>query len=99
MTYLWSMCASAGCRAPGEAETLKASRFGRDVFFSHDDAARFYERAVESPTPAPGESVTLFAISKAKYLERLDMEPARRVLGYVPQDVWPEGLPFAVENP
>jgi uronate dehydrogenase len=86
-------------RDPGEAETLKASRFGRDVFFSHDDAARFYERVVESPTPAPGESVTLFAISKAKYLERLDMEPARRVLGYDPQDVWPQGLPFAVENP
>ncbi len=43
--------------------------------------------------------MTLFAISKAKYLERLDMELARRALGYVPQDVWPEGLPFSGGEP
>ncbi len=84
-------------RDPGEAAVLKASGFGRDSFFSHNDAARFYERVVESPTPAPGESVTVFAISKYVNHNRLDMEPARRVLGYIPQDTWPEGLPYEVE--
>jgi hypothetical protein len=26
----------------------------------------------------------------------MDIEPARRVIGYVPQDVWPQGLPFSM---
>lgn len=81
-------------RDPGEADVLKASGWGADVYFSHADAQRFYERVVESPTPAPGESVTVFAISKYKDQERLDLELPRRVLGYEPQDVWPEGLNF-----
>ena len=29
--------------------------------------------------------------------ERLDLEPARRIIGYEPRDTWPEGLPFPVE--
>jgi uronate dehydrogenase len=81
-------------RNPDEANALRASDWGEDVFFSHADAQRFYERVVESPTPAPGESVTVFAISRYKHSERLDIELPRRVLGYVPQDTWPEGLNF-----
>lgn len=81
-------------RDPGEADQLKASVFGFDVYFSHADAQRFYERVVESPTPEPGESVTVFAISKYTNAERLDLELPRRVLGYEPQDKWPEGLNF-----
>lgn len=86
-------------RNPEEAEVLKASRFGRDAFFSHNDAARFYERVVESPTPAPGESITVFAVSKYLNHQRFDIEAAERVLGYVPQDTWPEGLPYEVQDP
>lgn len=85
-------------RNPEEAERLMKSHIGRDVFFSHRDAQRFHERCVESEQPAPGEAVTVFAISKPKYQPRLDLEPARRILGYEPQDVWPQGLPFAVEE-
>jgi uronate dehydrogenase len=81
-------------RNPGEADVLKSSKWGADVFFSHADAQRFYERVVESPTPAIGESVTVFAISKYKNTPRLDLELPRRVLGYEPQDTWPEGLNF-----
>ena len=80
-----------------EAKQLVESKFGPDVFFSHADAQRFYERCVESPTPGPSESAVVFALSKPKDIERLELEPARRILGYEPQDVWPEGLPFALE--
>jgi uronate dehydrogenase len=85
-------------RNPKEAEGLMNSRIGRDVFFSHRDAQRFHERCVESEQPAPGEAVTVFAISKPKYQHRLDLDPARRILGYEPQDTWPAGLPFAVDE-
>lgn len=85
-------------RNPDEAKRLVESRIGKDVFFSHRDAQRFHERCVESEQPAPGEAVTVFAISKPKSQHRLDLEPARRILGYEPQDSWPEGLPFAVEE-
>jgi uronate dehydrogenase len=82
-------------RNPKEADGLKSHAEGPDHFFSHADAQRFYERVVESPTPAPGQAVTVFATSKPKSVERLDLQPARTILGYEPQDVWPDGLNFA----
>ncbi|MCC9075576.1 NAD(P)-dependent oxidoreductase [Litorilinea aerophila] len=84
-------------RNPTEAKRLVESKIGKDVFFSHGDAQRFFERCVESPTPGPGESAIVFAVSKPAEIERLELEPARRILGYEPQDVWPEGLPFTLE--
>jgi uronate dehydrogenase len=82
-------------RNPKEADGLKSHAEGPDHFFSHADAQRFYERVVESLNPAPGQAVTLFATSIPKLVERLDLQPARTILGYEPQDVWPEGLNFA----
>ena len=85
-------------RNPGEAKRLVESRIGKDVFFSHRDAQLFHERCVESPEPGPGQSVTVFAISNPLEQHRLDLEPARRILGYEPQDVWPQGLPYELEG-
>lgn len=80
-----------------EARRLAASPHGRNVFFSHDDSDRFFERCVESPNPAPGTSVVLQATSRPAVRPRMDIESAREVIGYVPQNTWPEGLPFPVE--
>lgn len=85
-------------RNPGEAKRLVESRIGKDVFFSHRDAQLFHERCVESPEPGPGQCVTVFAISNPLGQHRLDLEPARRILGYEPQDVWPHGLPYELEG-
>jgi len=81
-----------------EAKGLVSSEVGPDVFFSHDDAQRFYERCVESEQPDPGHSVTLFATSRPLTTARLDIESAKRLIGYEPQDTWPEGLPYSVEG-
>ena len=81
-------------RNPGEANRVKASSLGPDCFFSHADAQRFFERVVESPNPKPGEAVTVFATSIPARTERLDLEPARRILGYEPKCVWPDGLNY-----
>ena len=80
-----------------EARRLAASERGPDVFFSHDDSNRFHTLCVESPDPQPGVAVTLHASSRPLNAPRMDLEPARRVIGYVPQDTWPQGLPFPVE--
>lgn len=86
-------------RNRGEAERLAQSGGrGKNVFLSHEDAKLFHERCVESPNPAPGESVTLFATSIPTEQARLDLELARKVIGYEPQDVWPQGLPYSVEG-
>lgn len=82
----------------GEAEKLVRSPIGKNVFFSHEDAKRFHERCVESPNPAPGESVILFATSIPAEQPRLDLALARDAIGYEPRDVWPQGLPFSVEG-
>jgi uronate dehydrogenase len=79
-----------------EARRLAASPRGRDVFLSHDDSNRFLALCVESPEPPRGGSVTLQAASRPVGTARMDLEPARRVIGYVPHDTWPEGLPFSV---
>jgi len=73
------------------------SKIGPDVYFSHEDAKRFHQCCVESPQPPPGQAVILFAASKPLRLSRLDLASARQVIGYEPQDTWPEGLPFSVE--
>ncbi len=80
-----------------EARRLAASPQGRRIFFSHDDSDRFFACCVESPNPAPGTSVVLQATSRPVGPARMDIEPAREIIGYVPQDTWPEGLPFPVE--
>lgn len=82
----------------GEAERLAQSPMGKNVFFSHEDSNRFHERCVESPNPAPGQSVVLFATSIPAEKTRLDLELARKVIGYEPQTAWPQGLPFSVEG-
>ena len=80
-----------------EARRLAASPQGRRIFFSHDDSDRFFACCVESPNPAPGTSVVLQATSRPVGPARMDIQPAREIIGYVPQDTWPEGLPFPVE--
>jgi nucleoside-diphosphate-sugar epimerase len=84
-------------RNSGEAKRLAEASIGTDVFFSHEDAKRFHERCVESEQPALGECVTLFATSRPLHRERLSLESAKQVIGYEPQDTWPEGLPFNLE--
>jgi uronate dehydrogenase len=79
-----------------EARRLAEHEIGPAVYLSHDDAKRFFERCVESPTPGPSESAIVFATSRPPEREILDLEPARRILDYEPNDTWPDGLPFAM---
>ena len=77
-----------------ECIRLAASERGKDIFFSHRDSDRFFTLCVESENPPPGKSVVLQAASKPVTFSRMSLELAREVIGYEPQDTWPEGLPF-----
>lgn len=69
------------------------SESARLVYLSHDDARRFFIRAVEVENV---DFALMFVISLADVSEQrgLDPEPARRI-GYVAQDKFPAGLPWS----
>lgn len=80
------------------AQRIEASPRGKDTYLSHDDACHFFARCVESPTPGPGECVTLFAASLPYNKARFDLADAEQAIGYRPQSRWPDGMPFAVDG-
>lgn len=78
-------------RDPDEARRIQErGRF--DAYLSRADAARFFHAAVHAEFRG---FAVLFAIG-AGGEERFDLETARRTIGYVPRDRFPEGLPFPV---
>lgn len=80
-------------RSVEHANDLAASSWGSDVYLSHGDAGRFFRACVEAELDE-GQFEILFACSKSVNVDRLDLEPSRRILGYKPEDTWPEGQPF-----
>lgn len=80
-------------RTQAEVERIGSRGFGPRMYFSHDDAGRFYLACVRSESPAPGTHEIVFAAS-AHENPFMDLEPARSILGYEPQDHWPDGCTF-----
>ena len=58
-----------------------------DVYLSRDDAARFFVASVEAKDIAFS---ILFAVSKHKNKPVFDIQPARDLIGYIPQDTFTE---------
>ena len=76
-------------RDRAHADELAQTDWGPDVYLSPGDAGRFFALGVEAKDP-PRFSV-LYACSKPIRTPYYDAGPARRVLGFEPQDAWPEG--------
>ena len=76
-------------RSLGEARHMdKINR--QDIYLSNHDAGLFFALAVEATWS--GFAVVYAASLGCEAL--FDMEPARRIIGYVARDRWPEGLAF-----
>jgi uronate dehydrogenase len=72
-----------------ETDLCKRSRHAKvPVYLSDRDAGRFFVRAVEAKDIG---FAVVYAVGRGG-LDRFDMEPARRLLGFEPEDEWPEGL-------
>jgi nucleoside-diphosphate-sugar epimerase len=78
------------CPRPGQEQEIAAEAWAQDVYLSPNDAGRFFACAVESP--APIHFAVVYATSKAVRNYPYDLEPARTLLGYVPQEMWPQGV-------
>lgn len=83
-------------RSLQQAQAIAKSEYGQNIYLSYADAQRFFVCCVEADVPAPGESIVLFAGSKSEGVPHMDLEPSRRLIGYEPQDKWPENMPFSV---
>ncbi len=85
-------------RDAGEAERLRA--MGKFAYFlSHRDAGRFFSAAVEvEGTVEEWKGGVVYGVSRPPggVPPPVDMEAARRLIGYEAGDVFPEGLPFEV---
>lgn len=83
-------------RSLQQAQAIAASEHAQNIYLSYSDAQRFFERCVESDAPAAGDSIVVFAGSQTAVVPHMDLEPARVLLGYVPQDRWPDNMPYRV---
>jgi hypothetical protein len=52
--------------------------------------------AVEAKLPS--RYVVVYATSKPLKIMRNDLEPARRLLGYEPQESWPQGVDIVLND-
>ena len=75
-------------RDPREAKRMQELKLFH-IYVSHADVSRFFYAATHADHSG---FATLWAIG-AGGRERFDLETARRVIGYEPRDVWPQGLP------
>lgn len=75
----------ASVEAIGKDETI------RNVYLSPGDAGRFFASVIEATGGFGFQPV--FVCGRFFNRAVMDLEPARRLFGYEPQDRWPEGLP------
>lgn len=77
-------------RTPEQRREIASEQWSQDVYLSPGDAGRFFACAVEAPVTVRHAVVN--AASRPIHREHFDMTSARTLLGYEPQDHWPEGL-------
>jgi nucleoside-diphosphate-sugar epimerase len=76
-------------RSREHAVELSRTEWGPDVYLSPADAGRFFVRAVEAPSDL--RFAVVYACSRPYHRQIYDMAPARQLLGYEPEDTWPDG--------
>jgi uronate dehydrogenase len=62
-----------------------------DIYLSDADAGRFFACCVDAELPSAPFFQTLYAVGKAPKQPRINPETARQLIGYEPQDTFPEG--------
>jgi len=81
-------------RTPEQVQEIAENGWAQDVYLSPNDAGRFFALAATAPLSAA--YAVVYATSRPANLERLALEPARRLLGYEPQERWPQGIEVVV---
>ena len=77
-------------RTPEQVQEIAASEWAQDVYLSPGDAGRFFACAVEASTDI--RFAIVYASSKPIHRVHFDLEPAKNLVGFVPQETWPQGI-------
>ncbi|HRI14338.1 MAG TPA: NAD(P)-dependent oxidoreductase [Verrucomicrobiota bacterium] len=77
-------------RDAGQVAEIRASERFQDVYLSPADAGRFFAGCVEAPTHL--RHAVVYATSKPRRQAIFDLEAARTLVGYEPQESWPMGI-------
>ena len=77
-------------RTRAQVEEIAAEEWAQDVYLSPGDAGRFFACAVEAPTTV--RHAVVYAASQPIHRERFDLSDAATLLGYHPQESWPQGI-------
>ncbi len=83
-------------RTPEHLAELGPTAMGQNVYISPGDAGRFFVAAIEAALE-PG-FVVLFVSSRPVHHTVFDLEPAKRLLGWEPQDQFPTGAAEGMED-
>ena len=83
-------------RTPEQVQETAASDWAQTVYLSPKDAGRFFVCAVDAPeTP---RFAVVYATSKPKRTPLVDLKPAKELLGFEPQESWPEGTEVVLQG-
>ncbi len=77
-------------RTLDQVDEISRADWAKDVYFSPGDAGRFFACAVEAP--AKVRHAIVYAASRPVSQARFDMSSAAKLLGYEPQEMWPQGI-------
>ena len=77
-------------RTPEQTAEIDTVDWAPDIYLSPADAGRFFACAAEAPGPI--KFAILYATSKPVKQEVYDLESAKKLIGYVPRDTWPQGV-------
>ena len=84
-------------RTKEQVEEIRETAWAQDVYLSPGDAGRFFACAALAPGPLGFHVV--YATSKPVHWLRYDLEPAKRLLGFEPQEQWPQGIEIVLAGP
>ena len=79
------------CPRPGQEREVAALDWAKDLYLSPGDAGRFFHAAVRAPLAL--RFAVVYATSKHLKLPRFDLGLTKELLGWEPQEQWPDGLP------
>ena len=77
-------------RTPEQVQELAADEWAQDFYLSPADSGRFFACAVESSSDI--RFAIVYASSKPVRRSHFDLEPAKELLGFVPEETWPQGV-------
>lgn len=79
------------CPRPGQEKEIAALDWAKDLYLSPGDAGRFFHAAVRAPLTI--RFAVVYATSRHLRLPRFDLGPTKALLGWEPEERWPDGLP------